>query len=65
MHPVLLTSSILHIISSCLAYARMVFEDAYLMLDDADGQVWADTVRYKMHDRAGDPVTEQSGLLLV
>lgn len=43
----------------------MVFEDTYIMLDDADGQVWADTVRYKMHDRAGDPVTDQSGLLLV
>ncbi len=50
-------------VPSIIVYARMVFEDTYLMIHDADGEEWADTIRYKMHDQAADPVTETSGLL--
>jgi len=44
-----------------LAYARMVFEDTYLLVHDADGEEWADAVRNKMHENP--VVDETSGLV--
>jgi hypothetical protein len=43
----------------------MVFEDTYLMIQDTDGEEWADSLRNKMHcdDSSGYPVTETSSLL--
>jgi len=32
-----------------LAFARMVFEDTYLMMSEADGEKWADALRNKMN----------------
>jgi hypothetical protein len=51
--------------SIVLSYAQMVFEDTFLMIHDADGEAWADALRYKMHQTAGDPIspTELTGLL--
>lgn len=36
----------------CYAYARVVFEDSYLMINDTDGQEYADMVRRRMNSRA-------------
>jgi predicted membrane chloride channel (bestrophin family) len=33
----------------CLAYARIVFEDAFLMINDTDGPEYADIIRRRMH----------------
>lgn len=43
----------------------MAFEDTYLMIHEVDGEAWADGLRYKMHENAGDPVSpsELSGLV--
>lgn len=50
---------------SVLAYAKMCFEDTYLLIDDTDGQEWADALRYRLHEDANDPVsaTEESVLI--
>ena len=41
----------------------MVFEDTYLMIHDADGEEFADALRYKMHEDAKAPVSEHSSLI--
>jgi hypothetical protein len=43
--------------TSPLAHAQVVVEDACLMIHDADGESWADALRYKMHDTAHDPLS--------
>lgn len=45
----------------------MVFEDAFMMIHDADGEAWADALRYKMHQTARDPLSpsELSALLRI
>ena len=49
---------------SCLSFAHTAFEDVYTTIRDSDGVEWADTLRYKMHDKSADPLpTEQSWLL--
>jgi hypothetical protein len=53
------------IILSNLALARMAFEDAYLTVQDVDGQLWADKLRYRMHGHSQhivDVPDEQSWL---
>ena len=51
---------------SPLAHAQLVFEDAYLMIHESDGESWADALRYRMHDSAEDPLSpsELTSLLL-
>ena len=65
---------------SVLAFARICFEDTYMLIHDTDGQEWADALRRRMHegnalireDDGGDggggglddSVTERSRLLL-
>lgn len=48
-----------------LTLAQVVFEDTFLMIHDADGEAWADALRYKMHQTAQDPISpsEMTGLL--
>ena len=44
--------------------AHAVFEDAYLLIANSDGEEWADKLRYQMHDNPADPLyTEQTWLL--
>jgi len=47
-----------------LAYARVVFEDTYMLIHDTDGQEWADSLRYRMHENASEPISEKSGLIM-
>jgi hypothetical protein len=51
-------------ICSVLAFARIVFEDTYMLIHDTDGQEWADSLRYRMHENASEPITEKSGLIM-
>ena len=48
-----------------LMLAQVVFEDTFLMIHDADGEAWADALRYKMHQTAQDPISpsEMTALL--
>jgi hypothetical protein len=42
----------------------MVFEDTYLLVHDADGEEWADGLRFKINENVAFPVmTEKSRLL--
>lgn len=53
----------------CLAYARMVFEDTFLMINDTDGPEYADIVRRRMnagkrpYQRDGNDTSESTVLL--
>lgn len=52
-------------IMNVLGFAQTVFEDTFMMIHDADGESWADALRYKMHQNAQEPLspTELTGLL--
>jgi hypothetical protein len=42
----------------------MVFEDTYLLIHDADGEEWADGLRFKINENVAFPeMTEKSRLL--
>jgi hypothetical protein len=45
----------------------VVFEDAFMMINKADGEAWADALRYKMHETAESPLSasELTSLLTV
>jgi predicted membrane chloride channel (bestrophin family) len=45
------------------AYAQFAVDDVLVMLNDADGEEWADALRYKMNAHPSSPVTERDGLL--
>ncbi|KAG7344780.1 bestrophin, RFP-TM, chloride channel [Nitzschia inconspicua] len=45
------------------AYAQFAVDDVIIMIYDADGEEWADALRYKMNARPSSPITEQDGLL--
>ena len=45
------------------AYAQFAIDDVIIMIYDADGEEWADALRYKMDDEPSSPAGEQSGLL--
>jgi predicted membrane chloride channel (bestrophin family) len=45
------------------AYAQFAVDDVIIMLNDADGEEWADALRYKMNAHPSSPVTEHDGLL--
>lgn len=43
--------------TSPLLGAQVVFEDCFIMMEEADGQSWGDALRYKMHPCTGDPIS--------
>lgn len=67
-HPNLLVVYSYLLTFSCLAYARMVFEDTFLQIHETDGMEWADIVRFRMQERSpptskNDDATEATELL--
>jgi predicted membrane chloride channel (bestrophin family) len=45
------------------AYAQYAIDDVIIMIYDADGEEWADALRYKMNQQPSLPAGERTGLL--
>ncbi|KAL3922165.1 MAG: hypothetical protein SGILL_002350 [Bacillariaceae sp.] len=45
------------------AYAQFAIDDVIILIYDADGEEWADALRYKMNDEPSSPADEHSGLV--